>query len=231
MPIYLDIASVLEKEVCECFAPGEYLPPEATLAERFSVNRHTLRRAIDELVNNGLVQRYQGKGNMVVRQPKEYHLHPGAHFTKNLLEQGAMPRSEVLQSRMIAASSKIACHLNISQASKIIHIRTLRKTEESPRTIIDHYLPDTSWWPVLKNFTHGSLHQFIQRGLDIELERKATRVGARIPTNEECRLLQITTSTPLLKIKTTNVIKGTQVIAEFSSSHTRADATEIVMEH
>ncbi|NOH62228.1 phosphonate metabolism transcriptional regulator PhnF [Vibrio sp. RE88] len=231
MPIYLDIASVLEKEVSDCFVPGEYLPPEATLAQRFSVNRHTLRRAIDELVNNGLVQRHQGKGNMVVRQPKEYRLHSGAHFTKNLIEQGAMPRSEVLQSRMISASPKIARYLGIDEGSKIIHIRTLRKTEESPRTIIDHYLSDTTWWPVLKNFTNGSLHQFIQRGLDISLERKETRVGAKIPSNEECRLLQISTNTPLLKIKTTNVIKGTETIAEFSTSHTRADATEIVMEH
>lgn len=121
--------------------------------------------------------------------------------------------------------------MKIEEGSKVIHIRTLRKTGDTPRTIIDHYLPNVEWWPILKNFTNGSLHQFIQRGLDTDLERKETRVGAKIPTNEECRLLQISTSTPLLKIKTTNVIKGTQVIAEFSSSNTRADATEIVMEH
>jgi len=231
MPIYLDIASELEKEVKEQFVPGDYLPTESKLAERFSVNRHTLRRSIDELVAAGLIQRHQGKGNMVIRQPSEYRLHSGAHFTKNLIEQGAMPRCEVLQSRLISAPSKIAGYLGIEEGSKVIHIRTFRKTEESPRTIIDHYLPDTAWWPVLKNFTSGSLHQFIKRGLDIDLERKQTRIGAKIPSNEECRLLHISTSTPLLKIKTTNVIKGTQVIAEFSSSNTRADATEIVMEH
>ncbi|ULN66229.1 phosphonate metabolism transcriptional regulator PhnF [Vibrio gigantis] len=231
MPVYLDIASELEQEVKERFVPGDYLPPESKLAERFAVNRHTLRRAVDELVSTGLIQRHQGKGNMVIREPSEYRLHSGAHFTKNLIEQGAMPRCEVLQSRLINVSPKIAGYLKVEEGSKVIHIRTLRKTGDTPRTIIDHYLPNLEWWPILKNFTNGSLHQFIQRGLETDLERKETRVGAKTPTNEECRLLQISTNTPLLKIKTTNVIKGTQVIAEFSSSNTRADATEIVMEH
>ncbi|MCL9775249.1 phosphonate metabolism transcriptional regulator PhnF [Vibrio methylphosphonaticus] len=231
MPVYLDIASVLEQEVNTSFMPGDYLPAESKLAKRFEVNRHTLRRAIDELVNSGMIQRHQGKGNLVVRQPNPYHIHSAAHFTKNLIEQGAQPRCEVLLSRIISAPLTVATKLNVSEGQRIIHIRTLRRTQDMPRTIIDHYLPKTDWWPVLKNFQSGSLHQFIKRGLEVELERKETSVGARAPTNEECRLLQIPATTPILKIKTKNVIKGTSIVAEFSHSNSRSDATEIVMEH
>ncbi|MCG9789754.1 phosphonate metabolism transcriptional regulator PhnF [Vibrio barjaei] len=231
MPVYLDIASVLEQEVRERYVPGDYLPPEGQLAQRFDVNRHTLRRAIDELVNTGMVQRHQGKGNMVIRQPSEYHVHSGAHFTKNLIEQGARPRCEVIQHRVFVAPMDIAANLGVVEGSKIIHIRTLRKTEECPRTIIDHYLSNIEWWSILKNYQSGSLHEFIKRGLDIELERKETRVGAKTPTGEECRLLQITQNTPILRVKTKNVIKGTDMVAEFSTSNSRSDATEIVMEH
>ena len=231
MPVYLDIASVLEQEVRSSFQPGDYLPAESKLAQRFAVNRHTLRRAVDELVNIGMVQRHQGKGSMVVRQPSQYHIHSSTYFTKNFIEQGAQPRCEVLSSRVMSAPLTVATHLNIEEGQRIIHIRTLRKTADMPRTIIDHYLSNVDWWPILKNFKSGSLHQFIKRGLAVELERKETNVGARAPTNEECRLLQIPASTPILKIKTKNVIKGTSIIAEFSSSNCRADATEIVMEH
>ncbi|MEZ8822927.1 phosphonate metabolism transcriptional regulator PhnF [Vibrio amylolyticus] len=231
MPVYLDIATELEQEVKDTLTAGEYLPSESTLSKRFDVNRHTVRRAIDELVNGGLVQRHQGKGSMVVRQPSEYRVHSGAHFTKNLVELGEMPRCEMLQSRLIAVSPKIAGCLQIEEGCKVIHIRTFRKTNDTPRTIIDHYLPDLTWWPILKNFKTGSLHQFIKRGVGVELERKQTKVGAKIPSNEECRLLQISASTPLLKVKTQNVIKGTEIIAEYSCSNARADVTEIVMEH
>ncbi|MFA0086858.1 phosphonate metabolism transcriptional regulator PhnF [Vibrio sp. 10N.286.49.C2] len=231
MPVYLDIASVLEKEVKANFAPGDYLPPESRLAQRFDVNRHTLRRAVDELVNTGMIQRHQGKGNMVVRQPNEYRIHSGAHFTKNLIEQGAQPRCEVMVSRVMSAPLKIAASLGIEEGQRIVHIRTLRKTENMPRTVIDHYLANREWWTVLKNFKSGSLHEFIKRGLGVELTRKETSVGARAPTNEDCRLLQIPSTTPILKIKTKNVIKGTNIVAEFSSSNSRSDATEIIMEH
>ena len=231
MPVYLDIASELEQEVRERYLPGDYLPPEGKLAERFDVNRHTLRRAIDELVSGGMVQRHQGKGNMVVRQPSEYHVHSGAHFTKNLLEQGAQPRCEVIQRRLFVAPAEIATHLGVEEGEKVIHIRTLRKTEECPQTIIDHYFPNTGWWNILKNFQNGSLHGFIKRGLDIELERKETKVGAKTPTSEQCRLLHITNNTPILRVRTKNVIKGTNIVAEFSCSNSRSDVIEIVMEH
>ncbi|EAS44040.1 phosphonate metabolism transcriptional regulator PhnF [Photobacterium profundum] len=231
MPVYLDIATQLDNDVRNKYQAGDYLPSESQLAQRFNVNRHTVRRAIDELVATGMVQRHQGKGNMVLRQPHDYYLHAGAHFTGNLLEQGSLPRSEVLQARVIIANSKIAERLNKPAESKVIHIRTFRKIDGIPRTVIDHYLSDTTWWAVLKYFNTGSLHQFINKELNIELQRKNTRLRAQIPTNEDCRLLQINSNIPILKIKTTNVIKGTNIVAEYSSSNTRSDVIELVMEH
>ncbi len=91
MRVYLDIAKKLEKEVRNRLMPGDYLPPESQLASRFDVNRHTVRRAIDELVFNGLIERQQGRGNMVVHQPYSYPLHAKAHFTENMAEQVLTP--------------------------------------------------------------------------------------------------------------------------------------------
>lgn len=48
--LYVQIARQLEQEVAALYSPGDYLPSEGELASRFGVNRHTLRRAIDELV-------------------------------------------------------------------------------------------------------------------------------------------------------------------------------------
>lgn len=59
------------------------------LAERFEVNRHTVRRAVDELIMIGKVHRQQGKGCMVLAQPMSYPIHAKAAFTRNLLDQGS----------------------------------------------------------------------------------------------------------------------------------------------
>ncbi|MDP5293588.1 phosphonate metabolism transcriptional regulator PhnF [Oceanimonas sp. CHS3-5] len=231
MRIYLKISRQLESDIRQYFRPGDYLPPEMQLAERFQVNRHTVRRAIDELVANGLVQRHQGKGNMVLRQPHLYRLHDGAHFTGNLLEQGSLPSCQVVGSRLMAVTGKLAVELNIEPEQKIVHIQTLRTTEGIPRCVINHYLSDPEWWPVLKHFRQGSLHEFLRKTLELELKRESTRLSARAPSNEECRLLQINKSVPVMRIKTRNQLKGSNQIAEFSVSSSRSDLIEYVVEH
>ncbi|WP_107852272.1 phosphonate metabolism transcriptional regulator PhnF [Oceanimonas marisflavi] len=231
MRIYMKISRQLESDIRQHYQPGDYLPPEMQLATRFQVNRHTVRRAIDELVANGLIQRHQGKGNMVVRQPHQYLLHDGAHYTGNLLEQGSLPSCRVIRSRMMVANGKLARELEVEPEQKIIHIQTLRKTEGIPRCVINHYLPDPDWWPVLKHFRQGSLHEFLRKTLNMELKRQSTRLSARTPLSEECRLLQINKLVPVMRIKTRNQIKGTNRIAEFSVSSSRSDLIEYVVEH
>ena len=63
---YQEIAAQLEQELRQHYRCGDYLPAEQQLAARFEVNRHTLRRAIDQLVEKGWVQRRQGVGVLVL---------------------------------------------------------------------------------------------------------------------------------------------------------------------
>lgn len=58
---YQEIAAKLEQELRQHYRCGDYLPAEQQLAARFEVNRHTLRRAIDQLVEKGWVQRPSGR--------------------------------------------------------------------------------------------------------------------------------------------------------------------------
>src|SRR5699024_2564656 len=69
-----EIAAKLEQELRQHYRCGDYLPAEQQLAARFQVNRHTLRRAIDQLVEKGWVQRRQGVGVLVLMRPFDYPL-------------------------------------------------------------------------------------------------------------------------------------------------------------
>ncbi|MFD2178349.1 phosphonate metabolism transcriptional regulator PhnF [Veronia pacifica] len=229
--VYLDIARELEEEVRGQYKAGDYLPSESKLASRFSVNRHTVRRAVDELVFSGIIERQQGRGNMVVSQPYDYPLHAGARFTDNLVEQGSMPSSVVVSRALVEPSENIARLFALASGKKVIKLRTLRKVDGMPCSVIDHYLADSSWWPVVKYFEYGSLHHFLKENVGVHLSRHSTRVRAALPSKTDCRLLQLSSKTPLLIFKTTNVREGTSEIVEFSSSHTRSDFVEIVLEH
>lgn len=103
---YQEIAAKLEQELRQHYRCGDYLPAEQQLAARFEVNRHTLRRAIDQLVEKGWVQRRQGVGVLVLMRPFDYPLNAQARFSQNLLDQGSHPTSEKLLSVLRPASGQ-----------------------------------------------------------------------------------------------------------------------------
>lgn len=124
---YQEIAAKLEQELRQHYRCGDYLPAEQQLAARFEVNRHTLRRAIDQLVEKGWVQRRQGVGVLVLMRPFDYPLHTQARFSQNLLDQGSHPTSEKLLSVLRPASGHVADALGITEGENVIHLRTLRR--------------------------------------------------------------------------------------------------------
>ena len=79
--LYAQIARRLEQDIVSSYSPGDSLPAEAILALRFGVNRHTLRRAIDELVDSGLLERHHGRGVFVLDSQFDYRLGAGTGLT------------------------------------------------------------------------------------------------------------------------------------------------------
>ena len=221
----------LEQELRHHYRCGDYLPAEQQLAARFEVNRHTLRRAIDQLVERGWVQRRQGVGVLVLMRPIDYPLNAQARFSQNLLEQGSHPTSEKLLSVLRPASSHVAEAFGIAEGETVIHLRTLRRVNGVALCLIDHYFADLRFWPVLQTFTHGSLHDLLRDQLAIELTRVRTKISARRAQAKESKLLEIPNMAPLLCVRTLNSREGETVTTEYSVSLTRADMIEFTMEH
>src|ERR1017187_5166762 len=86
--LYAQIAEVLEREYVRQGTPGDRLPAEGELAARFGVNRHTLRRAVDELIAEGLLERQHGVGIFITDQLLDYSVGSGTRFTQTLADIG-----------------------------------------------------------------------------------------------------------------------------------------------
>lgn len=180
---YQEIAAKLEQELRQHYRCGDYLPAEQQLAARFEVNRHTLRRAIDQLVEKGWVQRRQGVGVLVLMRPFDYPLNAQARFSQNLLDQGSHPTSEKLLSVLRPASGHVADALGITEGENVIHLRTLRRVNGVALCLIDHYFADLTLWPTLQRFDSGSLHDFLreQTGLRCAAARRGSAPAAPRP--------------------------------------------------
>jgi GntR family transcriptional regulator, phosphonate transport system regulatory protein len=228
--VYQAVAAQLEQALQERYRCGDYLPSEQQLAAHYEVNRHTLRRAVDELVNKGLLQRRHGVGILVLMRPYDYPLHAQARFSQNLLEQGSHPTSERLLTVLRPASSDVASALGINEGDNVIHLRTLRRVNGVPVCVINHYLCELSWWPALQQFHSGSLHDYLQQHTGLQLTRAQTRISTRRAQAKECQQLEIALQSPVLCVRTLNKNSDGQV-AEYSVSLTRGDMIELTLEH
>lgn len=107
-PRYRTLADTLAREVRADYRPGDLLPPELELARRFKVNRHTVRRALDELVAAGMVTRHQGRGTQVVDRRLDYAVSAGSKVTQNLAALGIATQTRCLEQGLREPPESIA---------------------------------------------------------------------------------------------------------------------------
>jgi GntR family phosphonate transport system transcriptional regulator len=218
-PLYRELAGVLRDEL-QSMSPGDYLPAEVQLAARFAVNRHTLRRAVDELVLEGRLLRQQGKGTRVLARPMVYPMQAATAYSASLSALGHQVEAQLLQRRVRLASHEERGYLHLPEAAQVLELITLRLIERQPVSLIRHAF-SLLHAPLLADYLGGSLRQHLsQRGLP--LTRTFSLIGARLPSREEAARLLMPKHAPLLSVQTLSRDLAGQPV-ELSLSTSRAD--------
>lgn len=224
--VYKQISLALQKEISRHYEPGDMLPPEHTLARHFSVNRHTVRRAIDELVSLGILERQHGKGTFILSQV-EYNITSKTRFTENINQSGLSSDSRVLRKARVMASAGVCRWLDLQEGSEVVWIETLREVNSIPFCIISHFLPLPRFQAVLDHYNYGSLHAFIESALDISIQRKESLITAVLPQGEDAKLLQMPVNQPVLRSKSLNTDAVTGDALEYAVTRFRSDRAQL----
>lgn len=225
-PIFRQIAENLQQDIQQHYQAGDCLPSEQELADRFSVNRHTLRRGIDELVMLGLVERVHGKGVFVLDAPVDYAIGKHSRFTENLEALGKTSDSRLLRKLEIKAKGNVAKLLQIAEGDAVLWLETLRKVDGKPFCLISHYLPLARLGDGIKDYQDGSLHTFFKQ-MGLTPVRLGSTVSASLPLDEDGLLLSMPRHLPVLRIKTVNIDAQSQLPIEYSLARFRADRAQI----
>lgn len=226
MAVYQEVARSLEQEIRENLHSGDYLPSEAELARRFAVNRHTLRRAVDQLVDAGMLLRQHGKGTLVMEHALEYNIGARGRFSESLEALGHEAASEVISRRVLVADERLARKSWIPAGTPLLQVDTLRSVKGRPVCLISHYLRRAAFPGLERAYRGGSLHEFIEEHHGIRLERRQGIIATTLPNQREAALMQYPRHMPLLVVKSNNVRAGTEEVLEYSVSRNRADCFE-----
>lgn len=202
LPLYHQIKTLLlERIVSGEWPPGTYIPSEAALAEDYNVSVGTLRKALNELVADNVVIRYQGKGTVVATHDSDSALFRFFNL-RRLDNERDLPLSRVLARQLRAASEEEAGYLEIAPGSKVVHIWRVRELNGKP-VILEHISLDASRFPGLEQepvILPNTLYQLYQQRYACTVAQASECLTAVMAGQEEVMHLDAKPGEPLLKI-------------------------------
>lgn len=142
-PLYYRILEIARRRIATGeWAPGAPLPTDEKLMREFGVSRHTVRVALNDLVNEGLIERFPGRGSFVV-PPERRRAGWSIGSVEDLIDTSFVHRYDVLSARLVAGRSfpAAARALGLAEREQLFHVRAVRSSEAGPYAYSDVWFP------------------------------------------------------------------------------------------
>lgn len=181
-------------------AAGDRLPTEALLAERFSANRHTVRRALAVLAEEGVVGAEQGRGTFVRNARRlSYPIGKRTRFREGLRGQASSLTSVSLSHRLENATAAAAQALGIRAGSKVVRLEGLSTADGVSISRSTTWLPYRRFPDFAERIARlaSTTETFASYGIN-DYSRASTRISARHADVEETKLLGLAPGAILL---------------------------------
>jgi len=224
-PLYMQVYDVLLRRIAEgAWRPAEALPSEQALAAELKVSQGTVRKALDVLVAENLVQRHQGKGTYVAEHTQEHALFRFFRLSRpNTEGERITPESSKARCKRRVATAAEVGKLRLSNGDRVFDIRRLRLIDEqaaiSEKIIVPAKLfPELDQQAALPN-TLYSLYQSVY-GINVTVAKE--ELSAVLSNRNDEKELGIEPGSPILCVDRVAIaIGGQRVEWRMSRCNTR----------
>lgn len=199
--IYYQIYESLKKDVAnKIYKTGDKLPSENHLSKRFEVNRHTVRRALQILKNEGILFSKRGSGVIVQDTKFKYKIGKRVRFSQNITNENYIPKTKIIRSEIRKASKIEADNLKINSRDEILLIETTGKINNIPTILTKRTIPNKRFPSFLKIFQKElSVTQTLKLLGINDFVRSNTNIIAELADSIQANLLNCKINSPLLK--------------------------------
>lgn len=208
-PLWIQLRTLLRAEIDSAgYGSDHQLPSEAELRERFGVSRAVVREALGDLVAQRLVYKIKGKGAFVApRSRDEDFVGSVMSFSGEMALRGQVVTTQVLEQVVEMPGPRIASSLHLSADDTVLRLRRLRAVDGRQRLLVTSTLP-SRLVPGLDraNLENMSLYDTIRRRYGLDFVRAERWIEPVLPTREESALMEVTSTTPLLRIESVSWI-------------------------
>jgi GntR family transcriptional regulator, phosphonate transport system regulatory protein len=225
------VADDVEQEIIAgVYAAGERLPGEVEIAQRFDVNRHTVRRALAELALRGLVRAERGSGTFVEPRRIAYPIRRRTRFSEIIGGTGHEVGGRLIADSEEPASGAIAERLRIPVGEPVVRLETLRSADGLPICVGTKWLPAKLLPGVAQVYRscQGMTATLARYGIR-DYRRHSTRISATSADALDAQRLRTVPGRPLLLVDSVDVLPSGEPVL---TSRTRfaPDRVELVVE-
>jgi len=225
-PLYQQLQRALRGAIeNRVIGPDDALPPERDLAEMLNVSRITVRKAIDELVDDGLLIRKQGSGTFVSNRV-EKNFAKLTSFSEDMRARGREPRSVWMNRAAGTVTPEESLALRSSPGTPVLRFHRIRYADDAPMAI-EYATVIASCLPSLES-VENSLYEALEQTGNRPV-RALQRLRAVLMTAEQAKLLKAQERDAGLLVARVGYLKDGRAV-EFSQSFYRGDIYDFVAE-
>ena len=228
-PKYYWLKRILRERIGQLNA-GDAIPSEFELCQTYEISRTTVRKAMSDLIQEGLVYTVQGKGAFVAPHKllSAWVQKTGGVYA-DMTERGFKVTMQVLHNAIVLPEDTIRGELQLAEGETVLRLVRLRFVDGKPFDVVTNFIP-SRLFPGIENedFEHNSLYALMRGKYAAHFERGVRLVEAGACPPEEARLLKIKARSPILITHSTMYDDRGQPV-EHGIVHQRSDVAQIVI--
>ena len=229
VPLYESVESALAAGIADGTMPPEtQLPPEEGLIERFKVSRTTVRKAIQNLVERGLVEVRRGKGTFVTQPKITQELTKLTGFVEDMQALGRSPTARLLDKRIVAADEAVARQLALAPGTLVFRLRRVRLADGVAMSFDETYLPRDIGEKIADNDLEAEpVFALLEEKYDTPLVEAEYKLEAAAADAVAAEALEVPTGSPIFLIERTSYTTGNRPV-DYERLHYRGDLIRFV---
>ncbi|EUJ27392.1 trehalose operon transcriptional repressor [Listeria floridensis FSL S10-1187] len=218
---YYDIYLQLEERILnKTYAAGELIPSENLLAKEFHVSRETIRKALVLLLENGFIQKMQGKGSIVIDRERYAFPVSGLTSFKELHEAQHMnATTKVIKNEYEVLPERVRQYVSLPKGAKAWHIERVRSLSGEAVILDKDFLLEEKIRKVADHELENSLYEYLENELGYEISYAQKEFTVEPVTEEDRKWLDLKQDSHVVVVRSAVFLQDTTLFQYTESRH------------
>ncbi|PXW92934.1 GntR family transcriptional regulator [Streptohalobacillus salinus] len=225
IPIYYQLEEAIKTEISENgLQAHDPLPSERIYAEKHGISRMTVRQAINNLVNEGILYRERGRGTFINEQKFEQDISHLTSFSEDMRQRQLTPSTQIISMKRIDHKTNIHDKLELTDEESIYEIVRLRLANQQPIALETIYTPVKLVGNLTENDVEKSFYDYLEQDKGYIITSGQQSIEAALANSEEISQLKLKKNDPILLMQRISYLSdANKTPIEYVKSAYRAD--------